>query len=164
MPSLTIGIASYNNSKNLIQTINTVKNALSKTEVTNYQIVVIDDCSKDDTEQKFKEQFINDKNLIFYKNEKNIGFANSILKSAKLGNGFMFKIMHSGNIESEEDLAKYFEDFESYKCIISSIVDKRNILRKILSTVCTKIIRFITGQKVKYYQSLMMILKIITYY
>lgn len=158
MKDITIGIASYNNCKNLVQTTVTIMSVFKTLNISNYEIIVIDDCSSDNTESEFNNHF-KSSNIKYIKNQSNLGFAKSILKSAQMGKGIYFKILHSGNIETERDLKQYFRNYSKYKLILSFLNDKRNSFRKLLSKLCSLLIKFISAQDVKYYQSPMLCLR-----
>lgn len=151
MKDITIGIASYNNCQNLVQTIKTIILVFKELNISNYEIIIVDDCSSDNTENELNN--IKLSNTKYIRNQYNLGFAKSILKSAQSGTGIYFKILHSGNIESENDLKKYFKNFKDYNLSLSYLKDGRSIFRKFLSKLCAMFIRTISGQNIKYYQS-----------
>jgi glycosyltransferase involved in cell wall biosynthesis len=71
-PFISVYIPSYNHQKTISGTISSVLNQTFK----NFDVVVRDDCSKDDTvkiAKKFK-----DKRLTIYKNKKNLGYSGNL--------------------------------------------------------------------------------------
>ena len=80
IPLVSVLIPAYNASKTIERAINSV---LNQTYL-NYEILVIDDCSTDDTADIIKKFFL--KKIKFIQNKKNIGEANSrntLIKNAK---------------------------------------------------------------------------------
>jgi len=148
---ITFGIATYNNIENLIHTLNTIFKTMKDLKFKDYEIIIIDDNSTDETKNKIKK--LKNENIKYFKNKKNLGFAASIFKAAKKGKGHYFKIMHSGNIESVNDLKIYVKNLKKYKLIIPYIVDKRIFFRKFVSKFCTWILNIVSGKKLKYFQS-----------
>ncbi len=118
-----------------------------------FEIIVIDDNSRDKTEQKIKKIKKNKKYIKYYKNSSNLGFRDSILKAAKKGKGTYFKIVHSSNIENIKDLKIYLRKVKNYELIMPYIIDKRNFFRKFISKFCTVILNILSGKNLKYYQS-----------
>ena len=57
----------------------------------NYEVIVIDDNSTDNTEHKLKKIL----KKIMLNTFSNLGFGKSILKAAHFGKGKFFKIVHS---------------------------------------------------------------------
>ncbi len=151
---LTFGIASYNNAKNLILTINTIKKTMNNYKKYNYEVIVVDDNSNDNTENKCKD--LKKNNVRYFKNSFKLGFGKSILKAASLGRGKFFKIVHSGNIENIKELNTYIKNLNKYKVIIPYILDQRIFYRKFLSKFCTLILNLVSGKNLKYYQSPLM--------
>jgi glycosyltransferase involved in cell wall biosynthesis len=78
---LSICIPTFNR---VDKTFDLVKNIL-KYEGNNIQIVVLDNCSTDETEKKLNE--IQDNRFVYFKNEFNIGGMPNVLKSLTLGKG-----------------------------------------------------------------------------
>lgn len=72
---------SYNTAKFIPETIESVLNQTYK----NWELIIVDDCSKDDTEKVVKK-YLKDKRIKYFKNEKNSGAAisrNRALREAK---------------------------------------------------------------------------------
>jgi len=150
---ITFGIASYNNVENLIMTLNTIFKTMKNLKFTEYEIIIIDDNSIDKTKDKIRRLKKKNKNIKYFKNKTNLGFAASILKAAKKGKGYYFKIMHSSNIESVNDLMIYVKNLKKYKLIIPYIIDKRIFFRKFVSKLCTWVLNSVSGKNLKYFQS-----------
>ena len=120
----------------------------------NYEVVVIDDNSTDNTENKLKD--LKKKNVKYFKNSFNLGFGKSILQAAIFGKGKFFKIIHSSNIENSKELNIYINNINKYNVIIPYILDQRIFYRKFLSKSCTLILNLVSGKNLKYYQSPLM--------
>ena len=78
---VSIVMPSYNTGNFISETINSVL----KQTYTNWELIVVDDCSKDNTDEVVKE-FLNDERIKYIKNEKNSGAAvsrNRAIKEAK---------------------------------------------------------------------------------
>jgi glycosyltransferase involved in cell wall biosynthesis len=81
---LTIAIAAYNNQENISRCIDSLKNV--KINPKKFEILVIDNCSTDETLKILEKKRVNFPNIRLIKNEKNIGRIenwNECLKHAK---------------------------------------------------------------------------------
>lgn len=80
-PLVSIVMAVYNGEKYLIETLKSLTNQNYK----NIEIIIIDDCSSDHTEQIIKSY--HDKRVIYYRNEKNMKLAYSLNKGISVAKG-----------------------------------------------------------------------------
>ena len=149
---ISILIASYNSEKKILSTLKSASLACKKEKV-NYEIVVVDDCSSDQTFfylEKISKKF---KNLKIFKNKTNLGFSYSILKAARLAKGYKIKILHASNIESSKDIQNYLEKSKNFEVILTDFIDKRKLFRKILSILCSRCFSIVSGKYIKYFNS-----------
>ena len=159
MSSISYIIPSYNNSKSTIDTVNSIIRSfiyLNKKYI--FDIIIIDDFSSKENFKKLQNKCkdLKYKNSIkIFRNKKNKGFALSCLVGAKKSKNDYLKIMHSGDIEKSKDLRKYLLLINKDLILLSYPHEtcKRSILRKIISKICSKIIKFISGIKIDYFQS-----------
>ena len=159
MSSISYIIPSYNNSKSTIDTVNSIIRSfiyLNKKYI--FDIIIIDDFSSKENFKKLKNKCKDLKyknNIKIFRNQKNKGFALSCLVGAKKSKNDYLKIMHSGDIEKSKDLRKYLLLINKDLVLLSYPHEtcKRSILRKIISKICSKIIKFISGIKIDYFQS-----------
>ncbi|MBE9210289.1 glycosyltransferase family 2 protein [Nostoc sp. LEGE 06077] len=82
-PLVTLGVSTYNRSTSLYQHCLT---ALEKVTYSNYEVIVIDDCSSDETQDILHEYKTKINRLRFFRNEKNRGLCysrNRILEESK---------------------------------------------------------------------------------
>lgn len=86
-PFFSICIPTYNRRELLQNTLDSVFNQTFQ----DYEIIIFDDCSLDDT-QKYCEGLVKkNKKLKYYRNEKNVGFVNNLKKTInKAKGGFIF--------------------------------------------------------------------------
>jgi len=105
-PKISICIPSYNHEKYIGKTIESILNQTYK----NFEIIISDDNSKDNSEniiKSYKDQRIN-----FYKNNTNIGPALNSNKSIQLSNCDYILILPSDDILREDALEIYLKEIE----------------------------------------------------
>lgn len=77
-------ICALNEEENLRDTVNSIYGALKKSEkIKNYQIIIVDDGSTDNTYEISKEINKSDKNVKICKNTKNLGYGESLKKGLR---------------------------------------------------------------------------------
>lgn len=151
MVNISFLIATYNNEKKIFQTISSASKACIKSKV-KYEIIVVDDCSKDNTYLKLRNKKKN-KYLKVYKNRVNSGFSKSIFYAASRAKGKNIKILHASNIENENDIRKYLLKSKSNQIVLTNFVDRRSYFRKILSRFCSNCFALVSGKCIKYFNS-----------
>ena len=101
---ISVVIPTYNEEKTIIEIVLKVQNSLSKLKFDDYEIIIIDDCSIDNTREMLKK-FEKDKKIKLLFHKKNMG------KGAALNTGFK-NITGDFVIIQDSDLEYDPEDFE----------------------------------------------------
>ena len=151
MVNISFLIATYNNEKKIFQTINSASKAWIKSKI-KYEIIIVDDCSKDSTYIKLRN-YKKNKFLKIYKNKINSGFSKSIFYAATKAKGKNIKILHASNIENENDIKKYLLKSKSNQIVLTNFVDRRSYFRKVLSRFCSNCFTLVSGKYIKYFNS-----------
>lgn len=125
IPLISICIPSYNGSATIIDTINSVLTQ----SLTDFEIIVNDDCSSDDTIELVKA--LNDDRIHIYKNDKNLGAVNNCNKALEYAKGKYLKILMQDDILEKEHLEKSIEIMEKDSSIMmttcqSHIINEQN--------------------------------------
>lgn len=139
-PKITIAITTYKR-ENLLK--EALKSAINQKKFQNYEIIVVDN---DPEENGIKELIMNENfNILYYKNEKNIGMFGNMNRAIELSNGEYVTILHDDDWLEEnflESVNKYLisdkaintfykiNDFRENKIIESS---KKIFFKKIYS-------------------------------
>jgi glycosyltransferase involved in cell wall biosynthesis len=92
----SIVVRTYNREKIISKTLNSIFRQTYK----NYEIIIVDDCSKDNTKQLIKEKYAN-KNVKYFKSKKNFGH----IISSEIG-------LKKSSIQNSDD----FENFMNKPC------------------------------------------------
>ena len=159
MISISFIIPSFNSPSSTIKTINSIEKSFTKLSVKyKYDVIIVDDYSsiKNSKIMELNCKKIKNKNKVkIIKNKKNLGFALSCLVGVKKSKNDYVKIMHAGDIEKSKDLRKYLLLINKDLILLTYPHEncKRSIIRKIISKICSKIIKFFSGIKFDYFQS-----------
>ncbi len=125
MPRFIILIPSFNEKKSLIKILKKIKK---------YKVLIIDDCSEDETYKIVK----NLKNINLYRNRKNIGYENSLIKGFRLLKKSNFDYIITMDADGEHSVAN-LEKIVSFcnkynpDLVVGNRFRKNRVLEKILS-------------------------------
>ena len=95
----------YNGEKIIMPTIRSI---LSQS-FTNYDLIVVDDCSKDNTEEIIKK--IRDKRIKYFRNEKNLGYAKNLEECRKKADGDIIYLMGQDDISAKDAILNTYKAF-----------------------------------------------------
>jgi len=118
---LTIGIPAYNGGANFSDLFLSIqKLGLANNE---YEILVVDNCSTDETDYIIEQAQVKDQNLRYYKNPVNIGRIENWNKVIELAKGDYLIIMNVNDRFAEFDINKYLNYLEVNKKISVLLTD-----------------------------------------
>lgn len=161
---LTVVITCYNESAFIGRTLETVVGALEASG-TNWEVVVIDDCSRDGSAEIIRSFIAASpgKNIRFCPNEKNRGLANNFVEGAYLGRGKYYRLCCGDNPETFEALEHIFRHAGRADMVIPYQVQQevggKSPLRKRISMLFTGIVNFLSGNRIRYYNALPVFLR-----
>lgn len=98
---VSIIMPSYNTAKHISDSISSVINQTYK----NWELIIVDDCSNDNTDEIVSE-FLKDKRIKYFKNEKNSGAAISRNKALREAKGRWIAFLDSDDLWVPEKLEK----------------------------------------------------------
>lgn len=98
---VSIIMPSYNTARYIADSINSVINQTYE----NWELIVVDDCSTDNTDEIVNE-FLKDKRIKYFKNEKNSGAAISRNKALREAKGRWIAFLDSDDLWKKEKLEK----------------------------------------------------------
>lgn len=154
---LTIFVSCYNEEAFIVGTLNTIIEALKIVGKT-YEIIVIDDCSKDNSLSLVKHYIEQhpDINLILRANKKNKGLAQNYIDGAFIGKGKYYRLICGDNAEPVDTIVKVLSLMGEADMIVPYYVEAqgKSASRQFISKTYTRIINFISGNKIHYYNGL----------
>lgn len=150
-------ISSYNESEFIEKTLSEIIQAFKELRV-NYEILIIDDCSSDNSYEVIKKLIIkyHDVNIMIVIKSLNIGLSKNYFEAASICRGKYFKLFCGDNTELSSQIVKICQLRESADIVIPyyrNVIGK-NKFRILVSNFYTKILNFITGLHIPYYNGL----------
>ena len=152
MRSLSVVIPAYNEEKNIQKAIRAISEFLSKQKI-NYEIIVVDDGSKDRTVEKVKALHNAHVKIIGYPKNQGKGAA---VKAGMLHAEKDYVLFTDADQSTPISELKRFEDFEQFDIIIGSRALKRSnvtkhqpFFREFSGKVFNKIVQALTVKRIK---------------
>jgi glycosyltransferase involved in cell wall biosynthesis len=154
---LSLFVACYNESGNIVGTLETVVAAASKT-VPSYEIVVVDDGSRDASVAEVREFMTAhpDLPIRLLINPRNEGVANNYAEAAFRSYGEWYRMICGDNVESEETLTTIFSCIGDAEVLIPYYVEHpgRKWHRRVISACYTWLVNLISGNRLHYYNGM----------
>ena len=152
---LSIVVPCYNEFQVILNTIKTIKKSLKYNFIKNYEIIIVDDKSIDNT--KYNILDIKKKNpkstkLIF--NKSNLGLGGSLMKGFKISKGEYIMWLPGDNAHSIKDIIKLTRQVRTKKYDIIIPLNNnssRSNSREIFSKIYVLLINIIFQKNIKYY-------------
>jgi glycosyltransferase involved in cell wall biosynthesis len=155
---LTIFIPCYNEREFIGPTIETVRQALKEIGTISYEIIVVDDCSKDGSSEVVKNYIAAhpDEHIVLRTNKVNRGLAQNYLDIACVGRGKYYRLICGDDAEPKETMLAVFREIGQADMIIPYYVSNegKSLYRRLLSVSYTAIVNFVSGFRLHYYNGL----------
>ena len=148
-------IAAYNCENVIEKTIRHIISKIKRNKNLDFEIVIIDDKSEDNTYEKIKAVSSLSKKIKIFKNKQNLGFCNSIFNALEKSSGNYIKLMHCADYK-KTNLLEFIKNYKKYDLLLVDFKDKRSFFRKYISITCNILFRLITLKKIKYFSSALM--------
>jgi glycosyltransferase involved in cell wall biosynthesis len=161
---ISVLVTCYNESSFIVQTLETVVEALKAAEL-DYEVIVVDDCSQDNSAEIIRNYIETHSgvNVRAFFNGKNRGLANNFVEGAYLGTGKYYRLCCGDNPETLEALTHIFSHLGVADLVIPYQVQRdvrgKSPMRKYLSMLFTRIVNIVSGNSVLYYNSLPIFLR-----
>ena len=156
MRSLSIIIPAYNESENIIATLDNVTRALGPLPV-RHEILVIDDGSTDATAALVTSNLKRFPAVRLLVNERNMGFGWSYRRGVDLASHDHIVMVHGDNAWGHETLREFFSRVGDADVIVGYTRDMwgtRTKTRTLISKAYTAVVNLITRRRLKYYNGL----------
>jgi glycosyltransferase involved in cell wall biosynthesis len=155
---LTVFISCYNEREFIAKTIQTVCEALNEIGTISYEIIVVDDCSKDGSSEIVRD-YIGahpDERIVLRSNKVNRGLAQNYLDVAFIGRGKYYRLICGDDAEPKETMLAVFREIGQADMIVPYYVSNegKSLYRRSLSTAYTTIVNLVSGFRLHYYNGL----------
>lgn len=154
---LGLFVACYNEEANITATLQTVVSACREVGVS-FEIIVIDDCSRDRSVEKVKEfgREHPDVPLTLYVNLRNEGLANNYAEAAFLLRSEWYRLICGDNVEPKETLVTIFRELGAAEMLIPYNIEIRGRAqsRRAISKAYTALVNFLGGFHLHYYNGM----------
>ncbi len=154
---LTLFVACFEEEQGIIPSIETVVAAAQETAI-RYDIVVVDDCSKDNSVKLVQEYMAQHPEvpLMLVVNQVNQGFGLNFVEASFRGRGKYYRGICGDDTETKETLVSVFKRLGEADMILTYHTDAgaRAWSRRVISRSYTALINLLSGHKIKYYNGL----------
>jgi glycosyltransferase involved in cell wall biosynthesis len=155
---LTIFVSCYNEEKYIVSTLDTIRRALAEIGRLSYEIIVIDDSSKDRSAE-LVEGYIDahpDDRILLRRNKVNRGLAQNYIDAAFIGRGKYYRLICGDDAEPKETIVAVFRELGQADMLIPyyATSEGRSSYRLFLSTAYTRLVNTISSFKLHYYNGL----------
>jgi glycosyltransferase involved in cell wall biosynthesis len=155
---VTVFVSCYNESRLIGRTLNNVREALKEFGVLTYEIIVIDDCSTDDSPHVISEYLSRCPNerLLFRRNHVNIGWAQNYIDAAFIGRGKYFRVICGDESEPKETIIEVFRHLGEADILVPyyATTEGRSLYRLAMSRAYTAFVNLLSGFHLRYYNGL----------
>jgi len=153
---LTIFVACYNEEDNIIGTLETIQAAFKELKAT-WEVVIVDDCSKDKSVPIIQEYLTAhpDLPIRLFVNPMNRGLGQNFVEAAFLGRGEYYCLIPGDNVLPREPLIEMFSHLGEADMVIAyQDIRGRTWFRRVLSRFYTTLVNLITGYRIQYYNGM----------
>ena len=155
---LTVFISCYNEEEYIIPTIETVRDSLNEIGSISYEIIVIDDRSKDGSSALVRAYIAAHPNerILLRTNKVNRGLAQNYLDAAFIGKGKYYRLVCGDNAEPQSTMVAVFREIGNADMIVPYYVSSegKSLYRRVLSNAYSVIVNVISGLRLNYYNGL----------
>jgi glycosyltransferase involved in cell wall biosynthesis len=155
---LTVFISCYNEQEFIVDTITTVRAALDEIGTVSYEIIVVDDCSKDNSSATVAGYIAAhpDVRLVLRTNKVNRGLAQNYLDVAFVGKGKYYRLICGDNAEPKETMLAVFRAIGQADMVIPYYVSNegKSAYRQFISNAYSSLVNLISGFHLHYYNGL----------
>ena len=150
-------IPCFNEENNIIDTIKVINSIVSKKVIDNYEIIVVDDGSYDNTYKKISH-LKKTNEIIVIKHDRNRGFGAAYKSGVKRSTGEYVIMIPGDNAHSSEEIIRILKSRGKADIIVpfSKSRGGRSVTRFLLSKLFTKVVNTIFFLNVKYYNGLVL--------
>ena len=150
-PLLSIVLPCYNEEGNIGKLFAAIRYSLEPLKI-DYEIVITDDCSKDNSWALLTEVAIADPRIRVQRFEKNAGQSAALWAGMKAARGKFIATLDADMQNDPGDLPKFLEALKNFDCVCGSRVESRakgdNKIRVISSRIANRVRNSLSGETI----------------
>ena len=155
---LTILVSCYNEERYIINTLETVRAALAMVADVSYEVLVIDDCSRDGSVALVRD-YIDahpDERILLRQNGVNRGLAQNYIDGAFMGVGTYYRLICGDDAEPKETIATVLRELGEADILIPYYVsvEGKSAYRHAVTKAYSALINTVSGFRLHYYNGL----------
>ena len=154
---LSVIIPCYNEEKLVKKTISEVLKAIKFCKIKKYEIIFIDDGSKDGSLEIVRKSFKKSKKIRIYKNEKNFGIGYNFFRGVSKSKGKYLILIPSDNSHPASEISKILKFINSEYDIVTTYYsnnNQRSFFRNLFTLIYTPFLNFLYGTNFPYFNGL----------
>lgn len=154
---LSVIIPAFNEEANIYGTLQNVSRALRDSGILDFEVVVVDDGSKDKTAEIVDRAALEFLGVRLIRNPKNMGFGASYRVGVEAASKAFTVMVHGDNAWGAPTLTNFFKHLGEASIIIGytqNMLKSRTLKRTVISKTFTLLMNFITQYYLKYYNGL----------
>ena len=150
---ISIVVPCYCEKKNIFATLNQIILSLKLVKIKNYEIIVIDDCSVDNSFELIKKKYKKNKKFKIFKNKKNLGFGGTIKKGIDLSNYNNSMFIPGDNSHPKSEIIKFLKNINKYDIFSTHYINNKDRLfaRRLFTKLYTPLLNLIFVMNLPYY-------------
>ncbi|MFA5507730.1 MAG: glycosyltransferase family 2 protein [Vulcanimicrobiota bacterium] len=162
---LTIIVPCFNESPRVTGALSNISSACASLNLTNYEVLVVDDCSSDDTKEVVKNYIAtlpSPHNFRLIIHEVNRGLGRTFVDTAFKGRGRYCRLVCGDDVESAETIATILSKLGEADIVVPlhpKNIQGKPLFRRILSKLYTKLVNLISGYNIAYYNGCPLLLR-----
>tara|TARA_B110000003_G_scaffold271389_1_gene305506 strand:+ start:3508 stop:4209 length:702 start_codon:yes stop_codon:yes gene_type:complete len=152
--SITFLIPSYNSKITIENTVKEIIQAIKNTKYSDYEILIMDDCSTDQSSIIFKELPHKYKNIKLHENLHNLGFCKNFLVGITHASKEFLMFVPSDNVIDNTQISKIINKINNNDMVIvnySNQLRSRELSRFFISKIFTYAINIFFINRIKYF-------------
>jgi glycosyltransferase involved in cell wall biosynthesis len=155
-------VACFNEQENIIKTIKQIEKSCKKLNLNKYEIIVVDDASKDISSSLVNEyKKKNNKRILLLRSKKNLGYGASVKIGAYKSTKEYIIWVPGDNSHKASEIYKIIKHIEVSDIVSTYYINSnaRNFYRRLFTSFYTPVLNFFFNQSIPYYNGVTIIKK-----
>ncbi len=157
-PAITFVVPCYNEARNVAATVAEIELAAKGADVASFEIVVVNDCSSDDTGEVVRELSATDRRIRLITNSKNLGFGGAYKEGVKNAKGIHVIMIPGDNAHPHAGISPILRRAGEADIVIPYVKnpEARSWVRQFMSRCFTRLLNALFGLDVPYFNGLVL--------